>query len=83
MEITRANIEKLLAERIFNGRPDPVTVMKWEPFTLSSKEENWIGSGIPARMILADVLLDEAKRQENLIGLQAIAEMLKDGPKET
>jgi hypothetical protein len=58
--ITKEHIQKLLAERVRdNGEVDPLIVTSWEPFALASGD-GWTGIGVPAGMLLAQVVLKEA-----------------------
>lgn len=58
--ISKSYIQRLLAERVReNGEVDPLIVTSWEPFALASGE-GWTGNGVPAGMLLAQVVLKEA-----------------------
>ena len=60
--ITKDQIVQLMAERHnARGEPDPLEVVSWEPFTLRTPAGDWEGTDIPAGMILAKLILSQAK----------------------
>lgn len=58
--ITQDGIVQLLRERHVDGKPDPLEVVCWEPFTLQNADGSWTGRDVPAGMILAKVILAKA-----------------------
>ena len=62
--IDKQFIEYLLLTRTNgDGKLDPLVITSWDPFSVESKIDGWTGYGLPARMILANAILDLLKKQ--------------------